>query len=229
MRHVSVSVMKRQPIGSKGWPTQPSRLVVEVTFLWRSSNRRKRKQQILIKTERMPSLWKINSASKKVFNIQTFFLVFVDVHLSLLLEAERVDDGDGQSQGFSRVAVGPQGVNASARRRYMVYVRWGEGRNEVRSGQLRRVRRRIHIHGAVSAESQCVSDRWLKLQNLTDLSWKAAYCRYWCEYQQNYCVCVKSACVRVYCVTFSKSQECGRKITEVMSFRESIFFNYFSP
>lgn len=36
-RQVSVSVMNKQPMGSRGWPTQPSRFVVEVTPLWRSS------------------------------------------------------------------------------------------------------------------------------------------------------------------------------------------------
>lgn len=47
-RQVSVSVVKRQPMGSKGWPTQPSRLVVEVTFLWRSSRSRKKKSQLIL-------------------------------------------------------------------------------------------------------------------------------------------------------------------------------------
>lgn len=62
----------------------------------------------------------------------TFLLVFVDVHLSLLLEAERVDDGDGQSQGFPGVTVGTQSVNTSACRRDVVCVvvrerRWVQG------------------------------------------------------------------------------------------------------
>lgn len=50
----------------------------------------------------------------------TFLLVFVDVHLPVLLEAQRVDNGHGQSQGFPGVAVGTQGVDAGARRRNVV-------------------------------------------------------------------------------------------------------------
>lgn len=52
----------------------------------------------------------------------TFLLVFVDVHLSLLLEAERVDDGHRQTQRFAGVAMGTQGVNAGARCRDVVCV-----------------------------------------------------------------------------------------------------------
>lgn len=52
----------------------------------------------------------------------TFLLVFVDIHLSLLLEAKRVDDCNGQSQGFPGVTVGTQGVDASACRRDVVCV-----------------------------------------------------------------------------------------------------------
>ena len=61
----------------------------------------------------------------------TFLLVFVDVHLSLLLEAKCVDDSNSQSQGFPGVTVGTQGINASTCCWYMVCVvdrenRWGQ-------------------------------------------------------------------------------------------------------
>lgn len=41
--------------------------------------------------------------------------MLVDVHLPLLLEAERVDDRHSQSEGFSGVTMGAQGVDAGAR------------------------------------------------------------------------------------------------------------------
>ncbi len=128
MRQVSVSVVNRQPIGSKGWPTQPSRLVVEVTPLWRSSERGRQNVKMIHPDS---TLAPENKYFKFVCVCFTFLLVFVDVHLSLLLEAERVDDGDGQSQGFPGVTVGTQGVDTSACRRDVVCVvdreiRWSQ-------------------------------------------------------------------------------------------------------
>lgn len=68
----------------------------------------------------MLPIQKINRAPYNGSNVRTFLLVLVYVHLSLLLEAKRVDDGDGQPQRFSHVAVRSQGVDASARRRDVV-------------------------------------------------------------------------------------------------------------
>lgn len=111
-RQVSVSVVNRQPIGSKGCPTQPSRLVVEVTPLWRSSEGGRGQER--------KKCWNDLSTTIRQLCVCvclcpcfTFLLVFVDVHLSLLLKAKRIDDCNGQSQGFPGVTVGTQGVNAS--------------------------------------------------------------------------------------------------------------------
>lgn len=72
-----------------------------------------------------------------MFLFLTFLLVFVDVHLSLLLEPQRVDDGNGQSQGFPGVTVGTQGVDASACRRDVVCV----VDREIKMGSEKRHRR----------------------------------------------------------------------------------------
>lgn len=129
-RHVSVSVMNRQPIGSKGWPTQPSRLVVEVTPLWRSSKIRKggRESEVNLTVLGTPTP-ELHSIHKCAVSV-TFLLVFVDVHLSLLLQAESVNNGDGQSQGFPGVTMRAQGVNACTRCRDVICgvdreMRWG--------------------------------------------------------------------------------------------------------
>lgn len=66
------------------------------------------------------TLIKSNAPSFVSQRAHTFLLVLVNVHLSLLLEAECVDDCDGQSQGFSGVTVGTQGVDTSAGGRYVV-------------------------------------------------------------------------------------------------------------
>lgn len=53
----------------------------------------------------------------------TVFVLPKELQLLLLLSAQGVDDGDGQPQGLSRVAVRSQGVHPGARRGHVF---WGD-------------------------------------------------------------------------------------------------------
>lgn len=116
----------------------------------------------------------------------TLFLVFVNIHLPGLLEAQSVDDGHSQSESFPGVTVRAKGVDSGTRRWDVV---WFVNRNAL----VTHISKAFCTHQWVSfspnrltrhtelTQAWCtvppqhnatVSDSWLKLQNLTDLCWK---------------------------------------------------------
>ena len=58
---------------------------------------------------------------------RTLLLVLVDVHLPLLLEPQRVDDGHSQPQRLPGVSMGTQRVHTGARRGHVIYRGGAEG------------------------------------------------------------------------------------------------------